>query len=101
MQVSILSLLALTAHASAHATIQAVWINGEDQGLNGGYIRSPPSNSPVKDLTSKDLTCNVNNVAASKYLSVKPGDTVSSMSPSIQPASSLVLTYAGHDGMAP
>lgn len=76
----LLALAAAAKMANAHATVFAVWINGEDQGLgNGddGYIRSPPSNSPVRDPSSKDLTCNVNgDQAAAKTLSVKAGDKV-------------------------
>lgn len=77
---SLLALAAASKLASAHTTVQAVWINGEDQGLGNtddGYIRSPPSNSPVTDVTSTDMTCNVNgDQAASKTLSVKAGDVV-------------------------
>jgi hypothetical protein len=38
------------------------------------YIRSPPNNNPVKDLSSSAMACNVNNRAVSKTLSVKAGD---------------------------
>ncbi|EAU32052.1 hypothetical protein ATEG_07790 [Aspergillus terreus NIH2624] len=76
-------LLALAAAAklvNAHATVFAVWINDEDQGLGNtadGYIRSPPNNSPVTDVTSKDMTCNVNGAtAAAKTLDVKAGDKI-------------------------
>ncbi|OJJ63025.1 hypothetical protein ASPSYDRAFT_55722 [Aspergillus sydowii CBS 593.65] len=74
-------LLALAASAklvSAHTTVMAAWVNDEDQGLgNGedGYIRTPPSNSPVTDVTSTDMTCNVNgDQAASKYIKAAGGD---------------------------
>ncbi|OJJ68834.1 hypothetical protein ASPBRDRAFT_46110 [Aspergillus brasiliensis CBS 101740] len=77
---SLLALAAASKLASAHTTVQAVWINGEDQGLGNsadGYIRSPPSNSPVTNVKSTDMTCNVNgDQAASKTLSVKAGDVV-------------------------
>ncbi|PYH76780.1 hypothetical protein BO82DRAFT_358825 [Aspergillus uvarum CBS 121591] len=83
MKSSTFGMLALAAAAKmvdAHTTVFAVWINGEDQGLGNsasGYIRSPPSNSPVKDVTSTDITCNVNgDQAAAKTLSVKGGDVV-------------------------
>ncbi|PKY07095.1 hypothetical protein P168DRAFT_315618 [Aspergillus campestris IBT 28561] len=76
-------LLALAAAAklvNAHTTVFAVFINDEDQGLGNsaeGYIRSPPSNSPVTDVTSKDMTCNVGgDKAAAKTLPVKAGDKV-------------------------
>jgi cellulase len=76
------ALIALAASAKlafAHTTIYAAWINGEDQGLGNsadGYIRSPPNNNPVKDVTSSDMTCNVNNVATAETLSVAAGDEV-------------------------
>ncbi|KAL4918428.1 glycosyl hydrolase family 61-domain-containing protein [Aspergillus aurantiobrunneus] len=78
-----LGLLALAAGAqlaAAHATVMAVWINDEDQGLgNGddGYIRSPPNNNPVQDVTSTDMTCNVNGkTATAKTLEVAAGDKI-------------------------
>jgi cellulase len=50
---------------------------GVDQG-NGenSYIRSPPNNSPVKDLSSDAVSCNVNNVAVPKTLEVAAGDQI-------------------------
>ncbi|RHZ49388.1 putative endoglucanase [Aspergillus thermomutatus] len=80
---STFGLLALAAAAklvNAHATVYAVWINDVDQGLGNsadGYIRSPPNNSPITDVTSTDMTCNVNGKnAVAKTLSVKAGDKV-------------------------
>ncbi|KAF8076831.1 glycoside hydrolase [Lyophyllum atratum] len=57
-----LSLLATAALANAHFTMQYIWNNGVDQGLNT-YIRIPPNNNPVTDVTSTDLTCNVNGLS--------------------------------------
>ncbi|KAL1621014.1 hypothetical protein SLS56_009430 [Neofusicoccum ribis] len=74
---SMLALAAAAKLANAHTTVMAAWINDVDQGLGNsadGYIRSPPSNSPITDVTSTDMTCNVNNVATAKTLSVKAGD---------------------------
>ncbi|KAL2066338.1 hypothetical protein VTL71DRAFT_2409 [Oculimacula yallundae] len=71
---------AVASLANAHATIHSLWVNGVDQGAGNsaaGYIRAPPNNSPVKDVTSKDMTCNVNNVAAAKSIDVKAGDKLS------------------------
>ncbi|OGM50749.1 endoglucanase [Aspergillus bombycis] len=82
MKSSTYGMLALAAAAklvSAHATVHAVWINDVDQGegnSQSGYIRTPPSNSPITDVTSKDMTCNVNNKATAKTLEVKAGDKV-------------------------
>ncbi|KAL0261696.1 hypothetical protein SLS55_003126 [Diplodia seriata] len=80
MKTNMYGMLALAAAAklaNAHTTVFAAWINDEDQGLgnsDSGYIRSPPNNNPIKDVTSTDMTCNVNNVATAKTLSVKSGD---------------------------
>ncbi|CAE6444696.1 unnamed protein product, partial [Rhizoctonia solani] len=73
----LVGLAAAAASVRAHATVWGVWINGVDQG-NGQnqYIRSPPSNYPVKDLNSNAVACNVNNRAVPKTLKVKAGDTV-------------------------
>ncbi|TFK43939.1 glycoside hydrolase [Crucibulum laeve] len=59
-----LSLLASAALANAHFTMQYIWDNGVDQGQNN-FIRVPPSNNPVTDVTSTDLTCNVNGLSGS------------------------------------
>lgn len=53
------AILALAAHASAHATVFHVSVNGKDQGDGvNKYIRSPASNDPVRDLASPSLVCN-------------------------------------------
>ncbi|KAJ6587065.1 glycoside hydrolase [Mycena vulgaris] len=57
MKLAVLALLA-PALARAHFTMQYVWVNGVDQGYNN-FVRIPPSNNPVTDVTSTDLTCNV------------------------------------------
>ncbi|KAH7916237.1 glycoside hydrolase [Hygrophoropsis aurantiaca] len=54
--------LVFAALANAHFTMQYIWVNGADEGLNN-YIRVPPSNNPVTDVTSTDLTCNVNGLS--------------------------------------
>jgi hypothetical protein len=73
---------AFAAVANAHTTIWNAYIDGVDQGVGNsaaGYIRSPPNNSPVKDITSSAMTCNVNNVAAAKTIDVAAGSKVSSI----------------------
>ncbi|KAG6811931.1 hypothetical protein H0H92_005160 [Tricholoma furcatifolium] len=60
----VLSVLAAVALANAHFTMQYIWDNGVDEGQNN-YIRVPPSNNPVTDVTSTDLTCNVNGLSGS------------------------------------
>ncbi|CAL1701036.1 unnamed protein product [Somion occarium] len=65
MKLALASLIALAATcANAHFTMQYIWINGVDQGQNVD-IRVPPNNNPVTDVTSKDLTCNVNGLSGS------------------------------------
>ncbi|RTE82833.1 hypothetical protein BHE90_002602 [Fusarium euwallaceae] len=79
MRFSAASVLAMASTVSAHARMYGVWVNGEDQG-NGQnvYIRTPPSNSPVKDLSSADIVCNVNGgTAAPEFVSAAAGDTLS------------------------
>ena len=49
--------------ALAHTLVWGVWVNAVDQGDGRSvYIRSPPNNNPVKDITSAAMACNVNNV---------------------------------------
>ncbi|TFK33469.1 glycosyl hydrolase family 61-domain-containing protein [Crucibulum laeve] len=78
MQLTTFLALAVAAStAVAHSTVYGVWVNGVDQGDGRNqYIRSPPSNSPVKDLKSSAIQCNVNNRAVPKTISVKAGDTL-------------------------
>jgi cellulase len=76
---AILASATLATLAHSHATVWNLLVNGVDQGVEkgaSGYIRTPVNNSPVKDLTSKDLTCNTNNVAVAKSVSVEAGDEV-------------------------
>ncbi|KAF2731064.1 endo-beta-1,4-glucanase D [Polyplosphaeria fusca] len=64
---------------AAHTTVYAVLINDVDQGLGNsasGFIRSPPDNSPIKDVSSASMACNVNNAATAKTLEVKGGDKI-------------------------
>ncbi|KAF9531733.1 glycosyl hydrolase family 61-domain-containing protein [Crepidotus variabilis] len=70
-------LASVLSTALAHTRVWSVWINGVDQGDGKGqYIRSPPTNNPVKDITSSAMSCNVNNQAVPKVVSVRAGDTV-------------------------
>ncbi|KAF9498853.1 hypothetical protein BDN71DRAFT_1587202 [Pleurotus eryngii] len=62
MKFTLALLASLAAVANAHFTLQYIWVNGVDQGLNTG-LRIPPNNNPVTDVTSKDLTCNVNGLS--------------------------------------
>ncbi|KAF2638422.1 hypothetical protein P280DRAFT_471517 [Massarina eburnea CBS 473.64] len=48
----------LIAAASAHQNFHQFWVNDVTPGYQAG-IRMPPSNSPVTDVTSDDMACNV------------------------------------------
>jgi hypothetical protein len=39
-------------------------------------VRQPINNSPVQDVTSEDITCNVTPGAATETVSVAPGSTI-------------------------
>jgi hypothetical protein len=76
---ALLALAASARLAAAHSTVYAIFVNDVDQGVGNsaaGYIRSPPNNDPLKDVTSASMTCNVNNVATAKTVEVKSGDKV-------------------------
>ncbi|KAF4449954.1 hypothetical protein F53441_6873 [Fusarium austroafricanum] len=67
--------LAMATTVSAHAQVYGLWVDGKDQGDGRNvYIRSPDSNSPVKDLTSPNIVCNVNGgKAAPKFIKAAAG----------------------------
>nr|CDJ79823.1 lytic polysaccharide monooxygenase precursor [Leucoagaricus gongylophorus] len=73
----ILAVLASVAVVNAHFTMQYIWNNGVDQGQNN-YIRVPPSNNPVTDVNSSDLTCNVNGLSGSSVetVTISPGTNI-------------------------
>ncbi|CAI6338396.1 unnamed protein product [Periconia digitata] len=83
---SILGLVLLSSSAYAHTYIWGVFVNGVDQGTFRG-IRTPAynagphaggySNSPVKDLESIDMRCNVlGDIQAPDTIKVQPGDNL-------------------------
>lgn len=76
----ILASAAFFGVANAHSRVWSDWVDGVDQGAGAGvYIRQPPSNSPVKDLTSDDVFCNVDGTtAASSTISIAAGGTLTS-----------------------
>ncbi|KAL9108315.1 MAG: hypothetical protein Q9227_006914 [Pyrenula ochraceoflavens] len=51
--------LFLATLTTAHQNLHQFWINGVSPGYQAS-IRMPPSNNPVTDVTSNDITCNVN-----------------------------------------
>ncbi|KAK0476709.1 glycosyl hydrolase family 61-domain-containing protein [Armillaria novae-zelandiae] len=76
----ILASAAFFGVANAHSRVWSDWVDGVDQGAGAGvYIRQPPSNSPVKDLTSDEVFCNVDGTtAASGTISIAAGGTLTS-----------------------
>ncbi|GJJ15529.1 hypothetical protein Clacol_009807 [Clathrus columnatus] len=89
----------LVASAAAHATFQELWINGVDHG--GSCVRLPLSNSPVTDVTSDDLACNVNASPSPGTCTVNAGDTLT-VEMHQQPASRSCATQAiGGDHYGP
>ncbi|KAJ4990771.1 glycosyl hydrolase family 61 [Stagonosporopsis vannaccii] len=75
----VLAVAAASQLASAHTTVWNILVNGKDAGVGnsaGGYIDSPPNNSPVTDVTSKAMECNVAGTKASKSITVKGGDKI-------------------------
>src|SRR4051812_19547265 len=67
----------LTA-VSAHQNFEQLWVNDVTPGRQVG-IRMPPNNSPVKDLASDDLVCNVggtNVPSGVKTIDASEGDKI-------------------------
>ena len=72
---SIAALAALWAQqAAAHAIFQDLWVDGVDYGSQ--CARLPSSNSPVTDVTSTSLRCNVGTTRPGAKCPVKAGSTV-------------------------
>ncbi|KAK0213119.1 glycosyl hydrolase family 61-domain-containing protein [Desarmillaria ectypa] len=84
MKSSIVSLIFASAAffdvANAHTRVWSDWVDGVDKDAGAGvYIRQPPNNNPVKDLTSNDVFCNVGGTtAASNPISIAAGGTLTS-----------------------
>jgi hypothetical protein len=88
----LLAITILIHNTVAHTYIYAVWINGHDMGRGDGkqgqsgkgpvpaYIRSVRSNDPVKNVMSKDMTCNTPGNPAPRHLDVNGGDKVFKLS---------------------
>ncbi|QRV95908.1 glycoside hydrolase family 61 protein [Ceratobasidium sp. AG-Ba] len=70
--------LASASTVYGHTRMAQIFVNGVAQGMPGfgSYIRNVQSNSPVKDLSSKDYICNVDGAAAPKTIEVSGGDVI-------------------------
>lgn len=51
------TLVAIAGLSSAHTTMQYVWVNGQE---SSSCVRRISSNSPVQNVQSGDMACNVN-----------------------------------------
>ncbi|KAF2035320.1 endoglucanase B [Setomelanomma holmii] len=81
-----IALSLLASQAAAHTFIWGVYVNGVDQGTfksvripayNGAPGKGGYNNSPVKDLASIDLRCNVlGDIQAHETIKVAPGDNL-------------------------
>ncbi|KAK0718435.1 glycosyl hydrolase family 61-domain-containing protein [Lasiosphaeria miniovina] len=69
-----LTALCTVQNVAAHATFQALWVDGADFG--GQCARQPASNSPVTNVASNDLRCNAGSSRPAAKCAVKAGSTV-------------------------
>ncbi|RYO97449.1 hypothetical protein DL765_011193 [Monosporascus sp. GIB2] len=67
----------LVAAASAHQNLHQFWVNDVSPGYEVG-IRRAPSNSPVTDVKSNDMVCNVGGTSGAgvKTIAARAGDTI-------------------------
>jgi lytic cellulose monooxygenase (C1-hydroxylating) len=62
-------------HVAAHATFQELWVDGVDMGSQ--CVRLPQSNSPITNVASADIRCNVGGTkGVAGKCAVAPGSTV-------------------------
>ncbi|GJN89852.1 hypothetical protein Rhopal_002841-T1 [Rhodotorula paludigena] len=75
-------LAAVASQVAGHTIVSSVWVNGKDTadagvGVSSSYMRGPGTNSPVEDVTSAAIACNVKGeIEASGFLQVAAGDTL-------------------------
>ncbi|RYP38608.1 hypothetical protein DL767_002544 [Monosporascus sp. MG133] len=66
---------AAATNAAAHSIFQQLWVDGTDYGSQ--CVRMPPSNSPVTNVGSSDIRCNVGGTrGVSSKCPVKAGSAV-------------------------
>lgn len=78
MHVPVILVSTLAAVATAHQNLHQFWVNDVSPGYEVG-IRKAPSNNPVTDVTSNDITCNVNGnkvPSGVTTIAAKAGDTI-------------------------
>ncbi|RPA86666.1 hypothetical protein BJ508DRAFT_119008 [Ascobolus immersus RN42] len=88
MKLQLVSALLAATAANAHLIVRSIYVNGVDQGTGvgirlPGFVEKPGlgansnNNSPVRDLDSIDLRCNIlGDTPAPDTIKVAPGDTV-------------------------
>ncbi|KAF5321742.1 hypothetical protein D9619_002240 [Psilocybe cf. subviscida] len=74
MKLSTLAGLALVAQSASAHYIWNTLVAGST--TSSAAVRQPINNSPVQDVTSDDITCNVSPGAATETVSVAPGSTI-------------------------
>ncbi|KEZ45742.1 Glycosyl hydrolase family 61 [Scedosporium apiospermum] len=77
MKLSVASVLAYSAIASAHCIFQRLSVDGQDQGSLVG-LRAPNQNNPVQNVQSQDLTCGVVASKSEAVIKVPAGSKVGS-----------------------
>lgn len=72
MKFSIAAALALAASVNAHAIMQKVSVDGQDQGLLTG-IRAPRENNPTESVTDSNMICDSDGSTSSTIIPIKGG----------------------------
>jgi len=54
---SFATILSLASYAAAHATFQDLWVGTQDEGSS--CARLPATNSPMSNVNSPDMRCNM------------------------------------------
>src|SRR5690349_21256650 len=78
---TLVAITALLSPVFAHWNFESLIVNGIDTGAYNYVRRTKNSNSPVQDVKSKDMICNVGGIdddvmSATKTYTVSPGDQV-------------------------
>ncbi|GAA5833364.1 hypothetical protein JCM5353_008427 [Sporobolomyces roseus] len=74
-------LLALATQVASHSIVTGLYVNGVDKSdfknwwQGSSYMRVPPTNDPIKDMTSPYMACG-NTKKVDGVLTVKAGDTL-------------------------
>ncbi|KAK7972983.1 hypothetical protein PG996_007205 [Apiospora saccharicola] len=75
MKLSLATALAFGLSAEAHAIMQKIKVNGQDQGSLTG-LRAPNTNNPMQDVSSSSLACGVPGYTSNTVIPVKAGDSI-------------------------